>query len=306
MTAILSGVIAVVVLIVGVGIGEAAAAVVIALVARIIRTEAAGRAAAKAAVAITESTVAAESAIAITKSTVAITKTAVAIAETAIATEPAAVATTEPAVVAESAATKAAIAAESSVTVKRIAGSSGSCRQIRGGDSTLQRDVGRGLNIADVENFEIFSGDRIFVSPAEKTHVVRVLQFLHARWIPAELPDEMLDRTGVLCAAVNEFLFAIAFYLLRDDWSHRSQTDGNDGDKKQERDQDVATLIGISGMRIGTTNHHFKNHTLFVLALRQGNVLAIVIEHVLDFDRKGSDMQDLVAAIDDISFRSYE
>ena len=105
---------------------------------------------------------------------------------------------------------------------------------------------------------------------------------------------------------MDEFLFAIALYLLRDDRSHRGQTDGNDGDKKKQGDQDVATLIGISGVRIGTTNNHFGNHTLFILALRQGNILAIVIEHVLDFDRKRRNMQDLVAAIDDVSFRSYE
>jgi hypothetical protein len=93
-----------------------------------------------------------------------------------------------------------------------------------------------------VKNLEVFSGDRVFVAFAQEADLVSVFQFLDAGWITAKFLNEMFHRPRVLDPAMNQFLFAIAFYLESDDGSHDHGGDGDERDEQYEGDEDVSAL----------------------------------------------------------------
>src|SRR5260370_37781702 len=128
--------------------------------------------------------------------------------------------------------------------------------QAAGWNSSCQPGSERLLYIADVKNLEVFSGDGIFVAFAQESDLVGVFQFLDAGWITAEFLDEMFHRPRVLDPAMNQFLFAIAFYLESDDWNHNHGGDGDEGHKQYEGDEDVSALGAAARSGFSSGQHH--------------------------------------------------
>ena len=69
------------------------------------------------------------------------------------------------------------------------------------------------LNFPDMQQLEVFAGDRIFVAPAQEADVVGIFQVFHARGIASEFSYIFLYGARVLRATMDQFLFAIAFHL---------------------------------------------------------------------------------------------
>jgi hypothetical protein len=114
------------------------------------------------------------------------------------------------------------------------------------------------LHIAHVENLEVFSGDRIFVTFAQEADLIGVFQLLDAGWITAEFLDEMFHRPRILDPAMNQFLFAIAFHLESDDGSHDYGGDGKEGDEEYESDQNVSALGAAAGNGFSSGQSHLR------------------------------------------------
>jgi len=130
--------------------------------------------------------------------------------------------------------------------------------QAAGWNSSCQPRSERHLHIAHVENLEVFSGDGIFVAFAQEAELVGVFQLLDAGWITAEFLDKMFHRPRVLDSAMNQFFFAVAFYLEGDDWSHDHGGDGKEGDEEYESDQNVSAL-GAAGNGFSSGQHHLRS-----------------------------------------------
>ena len=116
----------------------------------------------------------------------------------------------------------------------------------------------RRLYIAHVKDLEVFSGDRVFIAPSQKTHLIGVLEFLDAGWIAAKFLDEMFHRPRVLYSAVNQLFLSIPFHLESEDRSHDYRGDGNECDKQDESDQDVSALGATAGARLSRWQDHGK------------------------------------------------
>src|ERR1700733_5721777 len=109
-----------------------------------------------------------------------------------------------------------------------------------------------------MEQFEILPCHGIFVSLAEKTHVVGALQILKLGGIAPELFVKCSNCARVLRSAVNHFLFAIATDVECDRRNDGGRKDDSQSDDQQQRKQDVSLLAGMATRSSKVTNriHH--------------------------------------------------
>ena len=103
------------------------------------------------------------------------------------------------------------------------------------------------LYFAQVKQFEIFAGDGVFVALTQETHLIGIFQFFQPGGITPEFLDKMLHCPRILHAAMNQLFLAVPFYLEGGDRQHNHRRDGDEGDKQDERDQNVSALGAAGG-----------------------------------------------------------
>src|SRR5215469_4656493 len=174
-----------------------------------------------------------------------------------------------------------------------------------------------------MQELEIFSRNWIFVSPSQRPIIIRVFQFLDPRRVSSKLLVKLSNRTRVLNSTMNQLFLAVALDLLNRVLEivlgRFEKSDGEDGKKQQQEQQDVTLLVGTM---LATKAH--ENHRIAVIesldeeavrgppapagpdhpmgsALRQRNALAVVAEHVQYLDRIGGDTHNLISPVDNVS-----
>src|SRR5580698_1410726 len=96
-----------------------------------------------------------------------------------------------------------------------------------------------------MQQFEILPGDGVLVAFAQEANRVGALQVLNAGGIPAKFLVIVADRPGVFDAAMDQFLLAIAFDLLRQTGNNRGGEDGQQRYEQKKGKQNVS-LLGLA------------------------------------------------------------
>ena len=170
-----------------------------------------------------------------------------------------------------------------------------------------------------MQQLEVFVGDRIFIALAQKADVVGIFQVFDSRREAPCLLDVALDRSRVLHSAMNHFFFAIAADLKRNGGRRHGCGDRQQSHKQHEHEQDVTALgpaactnkaaimklLRHGSMSFFLTTEDRRPKTV-LLSLCQRNTLTIIIQHIFHFHRYRRDVQNPVAAIDDVAFACNE
>ena len=89
----------------------------------------------------------------------------------------------------------------------------------------------------------IFASHWVFVTLAQKTHVVGVLELFNARRVASEALVVATNGAGILSAAVDQLFFLVSLNRNFGIGYRGGQGDDQQSKKKQKHQQDVAMFI---------------------------------------------------------------
>jgi hypothetical protein len=93
-----------------------------------------------------------------------------------------------------------------------------------------------------VQEFEILSGDRVFVVFAQVAKIVCIVEIFEARRVTSIFLEVVADGARVLHPAVDHFLFPVPPDLKCDGWRCYGRGNHHQRDHQHQRKQNVALL----------------------------------------------------------------